>query len=199
MTSALRIHGYLISTWTRTAVMTCIEKAVEYELVPLARGSAEHQALHPFKRMPILEHNGTVVAETLAIVGYIDEAFPGPPLQPVDLAGRTSLREWQSICADYVYRDVVRAIPRGREPSEEELQHARAALEQADARIGTSQFLLGDHVTLADLYLAPQVSNAREKAPQVLSGLDALMGWMGSMTSRRSFLESSYEPPPKPD
>jgi glutathione S-transferase len=175
--------------------MACIEKGIEHELVPIARGSAEHRALHPFLRMPVLEHDGLVVTESLAITGYIDEAFDGPALQPTDLAGRTLLREWQSICADYLFRDVVRGIPRDRAPSEQELSGARTALEQADTRVGDSEFLLGEQLTLADLYLAPQVSNAREKAPELLDSLAGIGRWLDSIAARASFLETSYEPP----
>ena len=43
----IRIHGYPISTWTRTLRMTCAEKGLTYELVPVRYGSEEHGALHP--------------------------------------------------------------------------------------------------------------------------------------------------------
>jgi len=191
----VRIHGYLVSTWTRTAVMTCIEKGIEHELVPVARGSAEHAALHPFTRMPVLEHEGTVVIEGLAITGFLDEAFDGPALQPSDAADRARMREWMSLCGDYVFRDVVRTIPRDRPATDEELATARGVLERVDARIEPSPFLVGDNLTLADLYLAPQVSNAREKASEVLDSLDALNAWFAAVAERDSFRLTSYVMP----
>ena len=116
----LRIHGYPISTWTRTACMTCLEKGGEYELVPVARGRAEHFAMHPFARMPVLEVDGRFIPESLAVIGYLDEALPGPALQPSDPFARARMRTWMSVCGDYVFRDVVLTIPRDREPTEEE-------------------------------------------------------------------------------
>jgi glutathione S-transferase len=190
----LRIYGYPVSTWTRTVVMACIEKGADHELTPIAYGSADHARLHPFKRIPILEHEGTVICETLAITGYIDEALDGPALQPADLSGRTRMREWLSLCADYVYRDVVRAIPRKRAPTDDELDAARVALERVDALVGSEPFLLGDRVTLADLYLAPQISNAREKAPELLSSFGAVESWMTRIASRESFEQTAYDP-----
>jgi glutathione S-transferase len=190
-----RIHGFMISTWTRTACMTCLEKGLEYELVPLARGSAEHAAMHPFSRMPILEHNGRFISESLAVTGYLDEAFDGPALQPADVAGRTLMREWLSRCGDYVFGDVVRRIPRDRAPTEDELATARAVLERVDSLVGSRQWLVGDGVTLADLYLAPQVSNAREKAPELLDSLGALNGWLARVRERESFRLTEYNPP----
>jgi len=190
----LRIHGYLVSTWTRTACMTCIEKGVEHELVAIDYGSAEHRGMHAFGRIPVLEHDARIITEGLAITGYVDEAFDGPALQPADVDGRIRMREWLSRCADYVFRDVVRTIPRERAPSGEELAKARNVLERLDALVEPRwQFLVGDNVTLADLYLAPQISNAREKAPELLSALDALNGWFERIVERASFQQTRYD------
>ena len=189
----LRLHGYPVSTFTRTAVMACIEKGVAYELVPIAYGSPEHAALHPFTRMPVLEHGDVVVFETLAIANYIDEAFEGAPLWPADLPSRTRMLEWLSLCADYVYRDVVRTLPRGRPPTGEELAAARRALELVDAMVSTP-FLAGESLSLADLYLAPQISNALEKAPEVMTGCEAIEAWFAGIAARESFALTAYDP-----
>jgi glutathione S-transferase len=174
--------------------MTCVEKGVAYELVPVAYGSDDHAALHPFRRMPVLEHDGAVISEGLAIMGYLDEAFDGPALQPGDVASRALMRTWMSRCGDYVFRDVVRTIPRGRPATDDERATARAVLETIDSLVGPGTFLAGDSLTLADLYLAPQISNAREKAPEVLESLDALTRWMEGMEGRESFRRTAYDP-----
>jgi glutathione S-transferase len=190
---AVRIHGYPISTWTRTACMTCVEKGVDYELVPVAYGSAEHGALHPFRRMPILEVDGVGrIIETLAITGYLDDAFSGPSLQPADPAGRVAMRTWMAICGDYLFRDVVRAIPRNRPPSDQELATARAALEHAESLVPDTPYLAGDALSLADLYLAPQLSNCHEKAAELLEGLDRLGAWAERISRRASFRLTAY-------
>ncbi len=189
----LRIHGYPVSTWTRTACMACIEKQLDYELVPLARGGEDHTRMHPFARMPVLELDGRFITESLAIASYLDEAFDGPSLQPADLGRRTAMREWMSRCGDYGFREVVRLIPRDRVPSDEELAGARAVLQRFDALIGSEPFLAGSAISLADLYLAPQVSNAREKAPELLESLDALNGWFELMLGRESFRRTRYD------
>jgi glutathione S-transferase len=194
VTAPLRIHGYPVSTWTRTVRMTCIEKGIEYELVPVAVRTAEHASLHPFLRMPILETGGVTIVETLAITGYLDEALPGPSLQPEGHAERTRMRTWMGLCSDYVFRDVVRTIPRGRAPTDAELDTARSVLTRLDGLVGEGPFLAGDRLTLADLYLAPQLSNANEKAPEVLDGLDTLVTWMQRMNARDSFRRTSYDP-----
>jgi glutathione S-transferase len=194
--SRVRIHGYPISTWTRTVHMTCIEKGIDHDLVPVPYGTDEHGTLHPFRRIPILEVDGTMIFESLAITGYLDEAFPGPALQPQTQAARVRMRTWMSLCSDYLFRDVVRAIPRDRSPTDDELTTARRALERAEGLVGGDPFLAGDALTLADLYLAPQLANCEEKAPELLEGLDALVTWSRRMSERESFERT--RPPARP-
>jgi len=185
--AGVKVFGFAVSTWTRTARMTCIEKGIEHEFLPIPYGSEEHRAKHPFRRIPVLEVDGETIIETLAIAGFLDEAFPGGPLQPQGVAERTKMRTWMAICADYVYRDVVRAIPRDKAPSEEQLSGARDALLAAEGLMADTPYLAGPSLTLADLYLAPQLANCREKAPALLDGLAALEGWAARVSDRDSF------------
>jgi glutathione S-transferase len=184
----IRIHGYPVSTWTRTLRMTCAEKGLDYKLVPVPYGSEEHGALHPFRRIPILEVGETVIFETLAATGYVDEAFDGPALQPADVAGLAAMRTWMGVCGDYLFRQVVRGIPRDRTPSAEEMETAREALVRAESLLAeASTFLVGTAISLADLYLAPQLANCREKAPDLLAEHPRLTAWLASIEQRPSF------------
>jgi glutathione S-transferase len=173
--------------------MTCVEKQIAYELVPIPYGSDAHAALHPFRRMPILEIDGMIMTESLAITGHLAEAFAGPALQPKDHAGLARMRMWMSVCADYLFRDVVRTVPRGRPITAEERTTARTALERAETIIDADPFLVGDMLTLADLYLAPQIANCLEKAPDLLDGLDGLTTWARSIATRDSFKLTAYD------
>ena len=181
------IHGYRISTWVRTAEMTCIEKRVDYELIPLAYGSPEHAAMHPFMRMPIVEVDGLTLFESLAITGYLDETGDDPSLQPDSFPERLLMRTWMSICADYLYRQVVLTVPRGRPATDEERETALTALQRAEGMMPDTRFLAGGSLTLADLYLAPQIANCREKAPELLDGLARIDAWARRMGERDSF------------
>ena len=190
MPPPVRIHGYPISTWTRTARMTCVEKGIAYELVPVDYGSEAHGEMHPFRKMPVLEVDGLFVVESLAVTGYLDEAFGGPSLQPENVVARARMRTWMGICADYLWRDVVRGLPRGTPPSDEQEEAARTAFERAQSLGIEGPFLLGEAPTLADLYLAPQVANCREKAPEVLGGLEDLGAWWDTVSRRPSLTDT---------
>jgi glutathione S-transferase len=190
----VRIHGFLVSTWTRTACMTCSEKGAEFELVPVPYGGDEHGALHPFRRIPILELDGTLITETLAITAYLDETLPGPALQPTTPLARARMRTWMGICGDYLFREVVRTIPRDREASDDERATARSALERAESLVRGDSFLVDGMLTLADLYLAPQIANCEEKAPELLDGLEALGSWKSLVEDRESFRLTTLTP-----
>jgi glutathione S-transferase len=150
--------------------------------------------MHPFKRIPVMEHDGLVIVESLAITGYLDEAFPGVSLQPQDLRARTRMRTWMGLCGDYLFRDVVRGLPRGTPPSPEQLEAAGAALRKVEQMIEGGPFLAGPEITLADLYLAPQASNGREKVPELLADLPRLREWLARIESRASFIRTAYDP-----
>jgi glutathione S-transferase len=89
---------------------------------------------------------------------------------------------------------VVRAIPRDRSPTDDELTRARGALERAEALVPRDGFLAGEAITLADLYLAPQLDNCAGKAPELLDGLPAIAGWMDLIGRRPSFRQTEYVP-----
>src|SRR5262249_12100896 len=83
------VYGHAYSTYTRTARLVLEEKGIEYELeeVDILQGAGQspaHLARQPFGKVPAFEHDGFRLYETIAITRYIDEAFPGPKLQPAD-------------------------------------------------------------------------------------------------------------------
>jgi glutathione S-transferase len=104
------------------------------------------------------------------------------------------MRTWMGICSDYVYRDVVRTIPRGRAASEEERTTALTALQRAERMMGDTPFLAGEALTLADLYLAPQIANCAEKAPELLDGLELIGAWAARIGERESFRRTKPTP-----
>ena len=94
----MRASGYPIvvgapySVYVRAVRLALEEKGVPYEIVPVdifAAGGPppEHRARHPFGKIPAFEHAGFRLYEAGAITRYVDEAFPGPRLQPEGCVG----------------------------------------------------------------------------------------------------------------
>ena len=73
------VLGFPRSTFVHIARLVLIHKQVPYTFRDLEpeMGSATHLALHPFNRVPILQHGDFTLYETSAIAAYVDEAFNG--------------------------------------------------------------------------------------------------------------------------
>jgi maleylacetoacetate isomerase/maleylpyruvate isomerase len=133
-----------------------------------------YRTINPMMALPaLLDGDGPILFESLAIIEYLDETHPDPPLLPKDARGRARVRGLAQIVACDSHPLIV---PRVREYLEHELKideparmawcrhwHTRAltALEtHLDAK-ETGRFCHGDHVTIADICLASQAAGAR--------------------------------------
>src|SRR3954451_567518 len=111
---AVELYGYQYSVYSWIARFALEEKGADYrwiEINPFAPDVPDsYLALHPFKRVPTLVHGNFHIYETGAISRYVDEAFPGPSLQPTDLCHRTRCNQFISIVDGYVYWPLVRQV-----------------------------------------------------------------------------------------
>ncbi|KAL4109200.1 hypothetical protein PRIC1_000903 [Phytophthora ramorum] len=160
-------------------------KGIEYDYRPvnlLASGGGEqrHDAfrkLNPNKRVPALVVDGHVLAQSGAILEYLEEAHPSKPLMPTDLLQRAQVRNLCGIVgcdiqpAQSISLSAKVADLQSPETAEERqalvvawnklwIERGLEAVEIELAR-SAGRFSVGDLVTLADVYLLPQVINAR--------------------------------------
>jgi glutathione S-transferase len=164
------LYGFQVSTFVNVARLVLHEKGVPLKFVDLApeMGSARHLALHPFNRVPILEHDGFTVYETSAIATYIDEAFEGPALMPSGSRERARVRQWMSALSSYYYPYI--AFHLGHErivypaldiaPDEKvvaaALPRIAVCLDVMERTLAEGDgFLVGARQTLADFFLMP--------------------------------------------
>jgi glutathione S-transferase len=106
------VFGAPYSVYVRAVRLALEEKGVPYELVPVdifAPGGPppEHRVGHPFGKIPALEHAGFRLYEAGAITRYVDEAFPGPRLQPEEPRSRARMNQIIGILDSYAYRTLV--------------------------------------------------------------------------------------------
>ncbi|MBI3066525.1 MAG: maleylacetoacetate isomerase [Deltaproteobacteria bacterium] len=156
-------------------------KGLKYEQAPihLRRGggeqlSAAYKAINPQALVPALEDGGKILTQSLAIIEYLEERYPQPPLLPRDPADKAVVRSMALIIACEIHPiqnlRVLQYVKREYNQSDEQVnrwaQHwinlGLAALEQmivAQPRRG--KFCSGDTPTLADICLVPQLGNAR--------------------------------------
>jgi glutathione S-transferase len=209
--SELILYGAPMSTYVRTARMTCVEKNVAYSLqhqtIAEVRSEA-HRALHPFGKMPAMRHGDLVLYETPAICRYIDIAFDWPPLQPEEPAAIGRMEQWISVVTSYVYDDFIRRcvlqyiFPQGPDgkPDRKAIDAAGPDLER-DLRVLDNAYDANDYIvdgngpTIADLLLAPILAwFAKTPEGEALMGRHAnVRRALQVMEQRRSFRET--EPP----
>ncbi len=98
MNDSPTLYGAPYSTYTRSAIMALVAKNIDYRFetvdifAPAAREMG-YQAIHPFMKIPALRHGDFTLYETGAINRYVDEAFPGPSLQPDDARLRARMNQ----------------------------------------------------------------------------------------------------------
>jgi len=182
----LKIYGFAPSTYTKTALMVAAEAEVPVTLVPLEFKTPSHYALHPYGKMPVLEHDEVTYFETLAIAVYVDRVFGGSRLQPTDPREQARMLQWASVAVDYVYEDLVSRLL-GDDTDAESIAAAGEQLKLLDAGLGDGPYFAGDRLSIADLMLYPMVSHAISHLGQsTLNGLPALCRWHSMISDRPS-------------
>ncbi|MQP65695.1 maleylacetoacetate isomerase [Niveispirillum sp. SYP-B3756] len=175
----MRLYTYFRSSAAYRVRIALALKGLDYDSVPVhlvKDGGQQHQpaylAINPQGLVPALEtDDGALLTQSLAIIEYLDETHPTPPLLPADALGRAQVRAMAQVVACDIHplnnSGVISRLRR-----EQGLDDAAVtrwmhhwmgrgftALERLVSPQGA--FCHGDSVTLADLYLVPQMYNAR--------------------------------------
>jgi glutathione S-transferase len=198
------VYGPAGSTYVWSTRLALTEKGVTHELVEVpfgARHDGAHLARQPFAKFPAFEHDGFALYETQAIMRYVDERFPGTPLQPEDvhewsrmnqLIGIVDAYAWPSIAGAVLYNRML--VPRLGGAADEAavaaaLPRAALCLAEMDRLMADHPFLTGAHVSLADLMVIPLLayfSDVAEGRP-LLAEHPKLQDWVRRMAQRQSF------------
>ncbi len=199
----IKFHSMVDSAYLWTAMHVADEKGGSWEHMPLAYGSPEHLKLHPFGKMPVLQHGETFLYETTAIAHYIDKRFEGPDLQPGDALAQAEVLRWISIVNSYVFpimnRFMKERIVRpawGIEPDLAFIASAREPLalqmRLIDAALTRTAFLVGDTPTLADSFLLPNLLffTLTMEGAALLAQASGTAAWLDRMRKRPSFQRS---------
>jgi glutathione S-transferase len=203
------VYGPRYSVYTRAVIMALIEKKVAYDQVHIemddnAHRAPEHLKRHPFGMLPAFEHNGFMIYETVPILAYIDDAFPGARLTPGDIHRRTRAAQILSVVNSYAYRPLIwgifapRIFPRPDRVVDETAiaeaaktgEHALKAIEEL--MMNPDPFLVGRQISPADLLLECVVhyleTTAEGKA--MLGRLPKIAAWHAAIQSRPSVRET---------
>jgi glutathione S-transferase len=159
------------------------EKGIEYETVEvdLDERPAWIYEKNPLGRVPVLEEDTFVLAESAVIDEYLDERYPEPSLWPADPAdralGRMLVFRFDELSKPYY------ALRRGDDGARERFDAALATLE---AVLQGQRFLSGREFGLADISYVPWILRARDRMDVDLERFPALSEWVGQLEQRPS-------------
>jgi len=154
-------------------------KGLEYEYVPIDLRTEQHLALefktlNPQGLVPALVDNGRVLTQSPAIIEWLEERYPTPPLLPTDLEARARVRALAAIVGCDVHpvnnRRILEALRHDFGADDAAVQRwcatwIAAGFDAIEAMLADDMqrgdFCFGSAPTLADAYLVPQVESAR--------------------------------------
>ncbi len=185
------------------------EKGLAYEPVLLSfdkgeHKSPEHLARSPHGKVPALTDDGVTLYESSAIVEYLEDRYPRPPLLPADPAARAQVRI-EEIEAVLYFAERFTALARQvfftpadrRDAAAVEAARAevRKLLEAFEARAGKrgGAWVVGDALSRADLAWLPFVELAGRAGVEPDGRTPWLGDWRKRMRARPSY-ERSYPP-----
>ena len=205
MPSTVTLYGLPRSAYTRIVRLTLEEKAVPYELEEVEIFGpdgvpAAHTKRHPFGRIPVLTHGDLSIYETAAICRYVDEAFPGPSLQPPTPSQRARMAQVIGLLDSYAYRPMVWGVfvQRVRIPATggstdeslvaKSLKESRIALAALSALVGDFPFLAGTTLSLADLHAYPilRYFSLSKEGQVAISEHRVVAEWLARLGTRAS-------------
>lgn len=174
----MKLYTYFRSSAAYRARIALNLKGVAAEQISihLSRdGGQQHtpayRAINPQRRVPTLVlDNGETIMQSPAIIEYLDEIHPEPPLLPSDPLARAQVRAFAAVIGCDIHPlnnlaplQYLKRVLKQEQPAIDAWYHhwvleGFAALE---TMIRPGPYCFGADVTLADVYLVPQVYNAR--------------------------------------
>jgi len=188
----VKLYGYFRSSAAYRTRIALNLKDLTYETasIHLTKGGGqqhgpEYRALNPQRRVPALAlDNGETLIQSLAIIEYLDEVFPVPPLLPSDPAARAHVRALAQVIACDIHPlnntsplfYLKNTLKHDQDTINAWYAHwVTVGFEAIEALLRPGPYAFGDKVTLADVCLVPQVANGRrfnvplEKFPKIVA------------------------------
>ena len=210
----MKLYTYYRSTAAFRVRIALNIKGVPYDSISMHLRNADHKtpeyiALNPQGLIPALDDNGVVISQSMAIIEYLEEKYPAPPLLPRMSEDRAHVRAMAlHVAADMHPLNNLRVLnflknPLGLDETavgETWYRHWIAegfrGLEEQAKRFSTDgRHMFGNSVTMADVYIVPQMYNALRFHCD-LASYPTLRGICRHLESLPPFIKASPEVQP---
>ena len=193
----MKLYNYFRSSASYRVRIALALKGLDYDYIPVHLVKREHlddaySALSASRLVPVLKDGEALLSQSLAIVEYLDETHPQPPLLPADARGRARVRAIAQDIACEIHPlnnlRVLRYLTHDLKLSEDDKNRwyrhwVESGLESVERQLAAQPALFchGDQPGLADLTLVPQIFNAQrfdcrtDHLPQVMRVFEACM------------------------
>lgn len=175
----MQLLNYFRSSASYRVRIALALKGLDYDYIPVHLARNDHLEpafgeVTPARLVPVLRDGDLQLTQSLAILEYLEETHPLPPLLPADPAGRARVRalaldiacEIHPLNNLRVLRYLVHDLKLSEDDKNRWYRHwVESGLDVVEARLRagaqTGRFCHGDQPTLADCVLVPQIHNAR--------------------------------------
>lgn len=193
----MELFNYFRSSASYRVRIALALKGLDYTYTPVHLGKNEHfqesyAAVSAARLVPLLRDGDHLVTQSLAIIEYLEQTHPQPPLLPHDAAERARVRALSLDIACEIHPlnnlRVLRYLVHDLKVSEDDKNRwyrhwVETGLEVVERQLQAqpARFCHGDTPTMADCLLVPQIFNARrfdcrlDHVPQVMRVFDACM------------------------
>lgn len=173
----IRLYSYWRSSAAYRVRIALSIKGLDYETVPvsLAPGEAAHRkdeyrAINPQMLVPFLEDGEIAIGQSMAILEYLEEAYPATTLLPHDEPIRSRVRAFCNMIACDIHphnnlrvlKYIEAELGADKKASNDWYAHwIHEGFRAAEILASDGPYVFGDVLTLADALLVPQMYNAR--------------------------------------
>jgi glutathione S-transferase len=203
----MKLYNMNLSNFATKSRIAIYDKGLNIEIAPVPGGnlkSPEYIKINPLGKIPALDADGMIIAESEVINEYLEDKFPSPPLLPKSPEGRARVRLFTRF-HDLYLEPPLRALfgqlsPKSRDEKvvNERLTEFNQRLDQLESMLAPSGFASGPEFTLADCALAPTMFFANNMLPGFgakppLEGRPKLAAWWTHVQTRPSVKKALEE------
>ncbi len=171
----MKLYSYFNSSAAYRVRIALHHKSIKFDTHAIDLLAKEHRSsdflrVNPHGLIPALElDDGQVLTQTLAILEWLDEAYPQQPLFPANLVEKANIRalcdliacEIHPICVLKVQNYVSDTLDQGDEGKAQWLSHwISDGFQVLEQKVSAEPFCYGNTLTMADIFLVPQFYNA---------------------------------------